>query len=215
MIHEIGSQNSIFNQFLSEVRDENIQKDRARFRRNMERLGEIFAYEVSKDLEYSAREVITSLGSADMRLPNQFPVLATIMRAGIPFHQGMLNYFDRSDSAFVSAYRKHDKDKGDFHIEVDYLSCPDLTDRDLVIADPMLATGSSMVLVHKALLEKGKPGHNHIVALLATKEGLNYVRKNAPKNTTFWLGAIDDELTAQAYIVPGLGDAGDLSYGEK
>lgn len=215
MVHEIGLQNSIFNQFLSEVRDQKIQLDRARFRRNMERMGEIFAYEVSKVLDYTTAEVITTLGSADMRLPKQFPVLATIMRAGLPFHQGLLNYFDHADSAFVSAYRKHSKDQGDFIIEVDYMSCPDITDRELIIADPMLATGSSMVMVHKALLEKGKPVHNHIVTLLATKEGLNYVRKNTPKNTTIWVGAIDDELTAQAYIVPGLGDAGDLSYGQK
>lgn len=215
MINEIGLQNSIFNQFLSEARDQRIQTDRARFRRNMERLGEIFAYELSKVLEYETSEVITTLGSASMRLPKQYPVLATIMRAGLPFHQGMLNYFDHADSAFVSAFRKHSKDKGDFIIEVDYMSCPDLNDRELVIADPMLATGSSMVMVHKALLEMGKPSHNHIVTLLATKEGLNYVRKNAPKNTTIWVGAIDDELTAQAYIVPGLGDAGDLSYGQK
>lgn len=215
MINELGLQNSIFNQFLSEVREQKIQTDRARFRRNMERLGEIFAYELSKVLEYKTTEVVTTLGTADMRVPKQFPVLATIMRAGLPFHQGLLNYFDHADSAFVSAYRKHSKDEGDFIIEVDYMSCPDLTDRELVLIDPMLATGSSMAKVHQSLLENGKPRHNHIVTLLATREGLSYVRKNTPKNTTFWIGAIDDELTAQAYIVPGLGDAGDLSYGAK
>lgn len=215
MINEIGRQNSIFNQFLTEVRDKDVQTDRARFRRNMERCGEIFAYELSKVLEYETREVITTLGAADMRVPKQFPVLATILRAGLPFHQGLLNYFDHADSAFVSAFRKHSKDEGDFIIEVDYMSCPDLTGRELVLSDPMLATGSSMVKVHQALLDNGAPIHNHIVSLLATREGLAYVRKNAPRNTTIWVGAIDDELTAQAYIVPGLGDAGDLCYGPK
>ncbi len=215
MIHEIGSKNSIFNQFLREVRDQDIQNDRARFRRNMERMGEIFAYEVSKELDYELIDVTTTLGSAAMQVPSSFPVLATIMRAGLPFHQGMLNYFDHADSAFVSAYRKHSKDEGEFIVEVDYMSCPDLDGKELIIADPMLATGTSMVKVHKALLKKGKPVHNHIVTLLATKEGISHVRKNAPPNTTIWVGAIDDELTAQAYIVPGLGDAGDLSYGLK
>ncbi len=215
MIHEIGRQNSIFNQFLREIRDKNIQTDRLRFRRNMERMGEIFAYELSKVLDYKTEEVITPLGEAVMRVPERLPVLATIMRAGLPFHQGMLNYFDQADSAFVSAYRKHMKNEDDFKVKVEYLSCPDLTGRDLVIADPMLATGTSMVLVHKALMSRGAPAHNHIVTLLASEEGIAYVRKNLPENTTIWVGAIDDELTAQSYIVPGLGDAGDLSYGKK
>jgi|SRR5690554_2191281 len=215
MIREIGLQNSIFNQFLREVRDEKIQTDRARFRRNMERLGEIFAYEISKGFDYKVEDVTTSLGSANMRLPVQYPVLATIMRAGLPFHQGLLNYFDHADSAFASAFRTHSKDKGDFIINIDYLSCPNLDKKELIIADPMLATGSSMVKVLQALLKNGKPTHIHIVTLLATKEGISRVKKGAPANTTIWVGAIDDELTAQAYIVPGLGDAGDLSYGIK
>lgn len=215
MIQEIGLQNSIFNQFLREVRDEKIQVDRARFRRNMERLGEIFAYEISKGFDYKVEDVTTSLGSATMRLPVSYPVLATIMRAGLPFHQGLLNYFDHADSAFVSAFRTLSKDKGDFKIEVDYMSCPNLDKKELIIADPMLATGSSMVKVLQALLKNGKPAHIHIVTLLATKEGINRVKKGMPSNTTIWVGAIDDELTAQAYIVPGLGDAGDLSYGIK
>lgn len=215
MIREIGLQNSIFNQFLREVRDEKIQMDRARFRRNMERLGEIFAYEISKGFDYKVEDVTTTLGSANMRVPVSYPVLATIMRAGLPFHQGFLNYFDHADSAFVSAYRTHSKDKGDFIIEVDYLSCPNLDKKEVIIADPMLATGSSMVKVLQALLKNGSPSHIHIVTLLATKEGISRVKKSAPSNTTIWVGAIDDELTAQAYIVPGLGDAGDLSYGIK
>ncbi len=215
MVHELGKQNSIFNQFLREVRDENIHTDRARFRRNMERLGEIFAYELSKSLEYKTEDVITPLGTAVMQVPSEQPVLATIMRAGLPFHQGMLNYFDHADSAFVSAYRKHANNDDDFTVEVEYMSSPNIDGKQLIIADPMLATGSSMVLSHKALMRKGKPAHTHIVTLLASLEGVNFVRKNLPKNTTLWVGVIDDELTAQAYIVPGLGDAGDLSYGSK
>jgi uracil phosphoribosyltransferase len=215
MIHEIGRNNSIFNQFLKEIRDKDIQLDRARFRRNMERMGEIFAYELSKTLDYKAEEVTTLLGTANMRVPEQYPVLATIMRAGLPFHQGLLNYFDHADSAFVSAYRKHKKGQEHFTIEVEYLSSPSLDGRILVLSDPMLATGSSMYRVFQALLEKGKPEHTHIVALIASHEGVAYLRKKMPEASTLWLGAIDDELTAQAYIVPGLGDAGDLSYGKK
>lgn len=215
MVNEIGLKNSIFNQFLREVRDENIQTDRLRFRRNMERTGEILAYEVSKALEYKTEEVITPLGSAQMRILKDPPILATILRAGLPFHQGFLNYFDSADSAFVSAFRKHEKDQGDFKVDVEYMSCPDLTDRELILVDPMLATGTSMVHVYNALVSKGKPVHTHIVSLLATKDGIEHVRMNLPKSTTIWAGAVDDALTAQAYIVPGLGDAGDLSYGKK
>lgn len=216
MTHELGKGNSIFNQFLREVRDENIHTDRARFRRNMERLGEIFAFELSKSLTYKTEEVTTPLGTAVMQVIEEQPIFATIMRAGLPFHQGLLNYFDAADSAFVSAYRKHSsKNDDEFTVEVEYMSSPSVEGKQLVIADPMLATGSSMVLSHKALMRKGKPAHTHIVALLATREGINYCRKHMPKNTTYWIGVIDDELTAQSYIVPGLGDAGDLSYGSK
>jgi uracil phosphoribosyltransferase len=215
MIHEIGKPNSIFNQFLREVRDEAIHSDRARFRRNIERMGEIMAYELSKNLDYKVEDVSTPLGMASMRTPSSWPVLATILRAGLPFHQGFLNYFDQADSAFVSAYRKHKKDDDDFHIEIEYMSSPSVEGKELIIIDPMLATGRSMALVHKALSSRGKPSHSHIVSLLATDEGIRHVRKNLPENITLWVGAIDDELTAQAYIVPGLGDAGDLSYGKK
>ncbi|HKL39977.1 MAG TPA: uracil phosphoribosyltransferase [Cryomorphaceae bacterium] len=215
MIHELGKQNSIFNEFLRQVRDEEIQKDRLRIRRNMERLGEIFAYEISKTLDYQTTEVTTSLGTAVMRVPERLPVLATIMRAGLPFHQGFLNYFDGADSAFVSAYRKHLKNVDEFEVKVEYLSSPSLKGKELIIADPMLATGTSMALVHNALIDKGKPEHVHIAALLASKEGIEHLKKNLPKNMTLWIGAIDDELTAQSYIVPGLGDAGDLCYGSK
>jgi uracil phosphoribosyltransferase len=181
----------------------------------MERLGEIFAYELSKTLDFETEEVITSLGTANMQVPKEFPVLATIMRAGLPFHQGLLNYFDRADNAFVSAYRKHKKGQDEFTIHVQYLSSPSLKGRTLVLSDPMLATGASMVRVFEALLEKGMPSHIHVVSLIASHEGIAYLRKKLPGNTTLWVGAIDDELTAQAYIVPGLGDAGDLAYGEK
>jgi uracil phosphoribosyltransferase len=215
MIHELGLSNSIFNEFLRQVRDEHMQQDRLRMRRNMERLGEIFAYELSKTFDYETEDVTTPLGQAVMRVPKSLPVLATILRAGLPFHQGFLNYLDGADSAFVSAYRKYLKNEGDFEVKVDYLSCPELDGRDLVICDPMLATGSSMVLVHNALLGKGKPRHVHICALVACQEGIDYVRKRLSDNLTLWVGAIDDELTAQAYIVPGIGDAGDLCYGKK
>ncbi|HKL02433.1 MAG TPA: uracil phosphoribosyltransferase [Cryomorphaceae bacterium] len=215
MIHELGKANSIFNQFLGELRDESQHHDRLRFRNNLQRLGEIFAYEISKDLDYVAKDIVTPLGEVTMRMPGQFPVLATVLRAGVPFHSGFLNYFDRSDSAFVSAFRKRLANDEDFKVEVEYMSSPDLEGKELIIVDPMLATGRSMVLVYRDLIKKGKPKNIHIAAVLATKEGIDNVRKNLPPNTKFWVGAIDDELTAQSYIVPGLGDAGDLSYGKK
>jgi len=215
MIHEIGKENSIFNQFLSEARSEKLHGDSSRFRKNIERMGEILAYELSKKLDYTTEEIITPLGSSDMRVLKSQPVLATILRAGLPLHQGMLNYFNKAESAFISAYRKPLKNQDEFEVEIEYLSSPELDGKELILTDPMLATGTSMVLVHKALMANGKPDHNHIVAIIATMEGINYVKKNLPKNTTFWVGAIDDELTAQSYIVPGLGDAGDICYGKK
>lgn len=214
MVHIIGKQNSIFNQYIAEIRDEIVQKDSMRFRRNMERMGEIIAYEISKTFEYQEREVITPLGAAQVSTCVKQPVIATILRAGLPLHQGVLNYFDRSENAFVSAYRKHHKD-GSFDIQVEYLSSPDLTGKDLILCDPMLATGSSMVLAYKALLQRGKPKHTHIVSVIASVEGVEYVKKQLPENVTIWTGAVDEELTVQSYIVPGLGDAGDLAYGNK
>lgn len=215
MIKELGKQNSLFNRFLSELRSEEIQKDGLRFRRNLERLGEIFAYEISKTLVYKEKEVVTPLGTSMMSLPVEFPVLATILRAGLPIHQGLLNYFDYADSAFVSAYRKYSKDKK-FTIKLDYISAPTIDKRVLIISDPMLATGGSVIASLKGLLENGKPKHIHVVCALASDVGINNVkRKFSLKNLTIWVGAIDGELTAQAYIVPGLGDAGDLAYGSK
>ncbi len=207
--------NSILNQFVAEMRDLNIQADSMRFRRNMERIGEIFAYEISKTLQYESREVTTPLGSALMELPAEQPVLATILRAGLPFHNGFLNYFDKGGNAFVSAYRKHHKD-GKFTIQMEYISSPVLDDKTLIITDPMLATGSSIVLTYKELLTKGKPRQTHIVTIIACTDGIEYIKRNLSfENITIWAAAIDSELTAQAYIVPGLGDAGDLAFGTK
>ncbi len=215
MVQNLGAQNSIFNQYIAEIRDSVIQQDSLRFRYNMERMGAIFAYEISRQLEYEAREVVTSLGTAEVPVLKQYPVLATILRAGLPLHRGMLNVFDRSDNAFVSAYRKHSKD-GRFEIQVEYVSGPDLTDKVLIVSDPMLATGASLVLSYKELLAKGKPSHTHIVTLIASTQGIDYIKRYLPaQDVTLWVGAVDDELTAQAYIVPGLGDAGDLAFGSK
>jgi uracil phosphoribosyltransferase len=215
MVKNLGAQNSIFNQYISEIRDSVIQQDSLRFRYNMERMGSIFAYEISEELDYEIKEVTTPLGVAEVPVLKSFPVLATILRAGLPLHRGMLNIFDKSENAFVSAYRKHSKD-GHFNIQVEYVSGPDLTNRVVILSDPMLATGASLALSYKALIVKGKPLHTHIVTLIASTQGIDYLKRNLPTDdVTLWVGAIDDELTAQAYIVPGLGDAGDLAYGNK
>ncbi|OFY85263.1 MAG: uracil phosphoribosyltransferase [Bacteroidetes bacterium RIFCSPLOWO2_12_FULL_35_15] len=214
MVRIIGNHNSIFNHFISEIRDENIQKDSMRFRRNIERMGEIMAYEISKVFTYEIREVVTPLGISNISLLKEQPVIASILRAGLPLHQGLLNYFDRADNAFISAYRKHHKD-GTFDIQLEYVASPEITDKVLVLCDPMLATGASIVHTYKALLLRGKPKHTHIVSLIASLEGVDYAKKHLPENVTIWCGAIDEELTAQSYIVPGLGDAGDLAYGKK
>lgn len=205
---------SVFNQILSEIRDQKIQKDRLRFRRNIERCGEIFAYEISKELNFEEKEVKTPLGLSKDYLIQDQPVLITILRAGLPLHQGLLNVLDNADNGYISAYRKHHKD-GSFDIELEYLACPSLEGRTIILSDPMLATGSSMVLAYKALLSKGKPKHCHVVSLIASAEGVEYTKKHLPKNSTIWVGAVDQEMTAQSYIVPGLGDAGDLAFGTK
>jgi uracil phosphoribosyltransferase len=214
MVHNLSHNNSIINQYISEIRDVEIQKDRMRFRKNLERMGEIFAYELSKTLDYEVREVTTPLGIADVPVLKDQPIVGTILRAGMPLHQGILNFFDAADNAFISAYRKHHKD-GTFDIKLEYVSSPMLTDRILILCDPMLATGSSIVMTYKALLERGIPRHTHIVSALASMQGVNHVKSHLSSNITIWAGAIDEELTAQAYIVPGLGDAGDLAYGTK
>lgn len=214
MLHNLSSQSSLFNQFIRELRDEHIQKDRMRFRRNLERIGEIMAYEISKTLPHSEKEVSTPLGAAVVDTPDDEPVLCAIMRAAIPMHQGFLNYFDKADNSFVAAYRRHHKG-GHFEIEVDYSSAPPLEGRTLIIIDPMLATGSSIELVYKTLIRKGAPDKIHIAAAIASTAGIQHVKSKLPENTTIWVGAVDLELTAQAYIVPGLGDAGDLAFGRK
>ncbi len=214
MVHVLGAQNSIFNQYISEIRDLNVQKDSMRFRRNLERMGEIMAYEISKTLTYESRDITTPLGIAPVSVPKEQPVIATILRAGLPLHHGLLNYFDKAQNAFISAYRKHHKD-GTFDIQVEYMASPELAGKVLILSDPMLATGASLVLTYQALMSRGIPDHTHVVALIASSEGIEYARRNLPANVTLWIGAVDEELTAQSYIVPGLGDAGDLAYGVK
>ena len=214
MVHNLSLQNSLINQFVAELRDVNIQNDRMRFRKNLERLGEIFAYEISKTLKFEVTEVTTPLGMASVPMIKEHPIVGTILRAGLPLHYGLLNYFDMADNAFVSAYRKHHKD-GTFDIKLEYIGSPSLGNRTLILCDPMLATGSSMVMTYKAMMEKGTPSHTHIVCALASIQGIEYVKRHLPENVTIWAAAIDEELTAQSYIVPGLGDAGDLAFGGK
>ena len=209
----LNKTNSIANHYLAELRDVDAQKDSMRFRRNMERLGEVFAYEISKKLNFEEFEIQTPLGLANINLLAQMPVLATILRAGLPLHQGMLNVFDQSNSAFISAYRKNKK-SGNFVIQVEYVATPDLEGKTVIICDPMLATGQSMVLCCKELLANHKIKALHIVCVIASQVGIEHVKANLP-NAHLWIGAIDEELTTKAYIVPGLGDAGDLAFGEK
>lgn len=186
-----------------------------RFRRNLERMGEIFASELSKKLEYVPHEVTTPLGKAAGWTLKEQPVLATILRAGLPLHQGLLNYFDQADNTFISAYRKHEGDADSFEVEIEYLSSPSLQDREVILCDPMLATGTSMVLAYQAILQRGQPRHVHVVSVIASRAGVDFVQQSLPANTTLWLGAVDPDLTARGYIVPGLGDAGDLAFGAK
>jgi len=214
VVNILGNKHSIVNQYMSEIRDVTIQKDSMRFRRNIERVGEIMAYEISKTMEYEVEEITTSLGIATGSRLKEQPVIGSILRAGLPLHNGVLNVFDNAANAFISAYRKSHK-LGGVDIQIDYLSSPELADKVLILCDPMLATGTSMVLTYKKLLERGTPRHTHIISVIASSEGLSYARKFLPENVTLWLGAVDEELTAQAYIVPGLGDAGDLAYGNK
>ena len=215
MVNVLCSSDSILNQFMAEIRDMDIQKDSLRFRRNLERIGEIFAYEISKKLKYEMKEVTTAFGIANVPVFLQFPVLATIFRAGLPFHQGFLNFFDQSENAFISTYRKTHKDRS-FSMSIAYSSIPEVEGKVLILCDTLVATGSSMLMTYKELISKGRPSHTHIVSILASVEGLENLKKHLPQDeVTIWLGGVDDELTAQAYIVPGLGDAGDLAYGKK
>ena len=215
-LHILSQQNTVLNKFIAEIRDKSIQRDSMRFRRNMERIGEVTAYEISRTLNYSPRVVETPLGEANVQTIDDRLVIATILRAGLPYHQGFLNYFDDAQNAFVSAYRKSTKD-GKFTVKVEYISCGSLEGKTLLLVDPMLATGSSLVLAYNALCERGgEPLHTHVAAVIASEQGIDYVEKNMPRQTTtIWAAAVDEELTSRSYIVPGIGDAGDLAYGEK
>jgi len=213
MIVNLSQQHSLISNWVGELRNVNVQADRMRFRRNLERIGEVAAYEISKVLPFVEMEIQTPLGIAEHKVLREQPVLATILRAGLPLHQGLLNYFDKADNAFISAYRKHNKD-GSFEISLDYVSCPELENRVVIISDPMLATGSSLVKTIHFLKEEGHPREIHIVAAIACTVGIEYVQREEP-SVTIWCGDIDDELTAKGYIVPGLGDAGDLAFGTK
>ena len=215
-LHILNRQNTVLNKFIAQIRDKEVQKDSMRFRRNLERIGEITAYEISKTLGYAPRTAETPLGEAVVQTIDDRIVVATILRAGLPYHQGFLNYFDDAQNAFVSAYRKSTKD-GKFTVKVEYISCGDLEGKTLLLVDPMLATGSSLVLAYQALCERGGvPAHTHVAAVIASEQGIDYVQRNMPKQTTtVWAAAVDEALTSRSYIVPGIGDAGDLAFGEK
>ena len=214
-IVNLGDTTSILNKFVAELRDVDIQKDSLRFRRNVERIGEIMAYEISKEFHYSTKDIQSPLGIAPMNTPDDQIVISTILRAGLPFHQGFLRYLDNAENAFVSAYRKY-KDRLNFDIHIEYIASPRLTGKTLIISDPMLATGSSMELAYEALLTKGVPGHVHVASIISSKQALEYLQKKMPDDkTTIWIAALDNDLDDHSYIVPGLGDAGDLAFGEK
>lgn len=215
MIHVLSHNHSIIQQFITEIRDKEVQKDRMRFRRNMERMGECIAYEISKQLTYRMKDVETPLGMASCWQLDEDVVLGTILRAGLPLHHGMLNVFDKADNAIISAYRKHSSEV-DFEIEIEYMSSPSLEGKTLILSDPMLATGMSMVSAYKVLtVQRGQPSKIHVVSVVASEQGLEYVRKYLPQNVEYWIVVLDPEMNAKSYIVPGIGDAGDLSFGEK
>ena len=215
-LHILSQQNTVLNKFIAEIRDKRIQRDSMRFRRNMERIGEITAYEISKAFSYKPCVVETPLGEATVEMIDEQIVVATILRAGLPYHQGFLNYFDDAQNAFVSGYRKRTKD-GKFTVKVEYISCGSLERKTMLLVDPMLATGSSAALVYEALVEKGgMPAHTHVASIIGSEQGVDYVQRHMPHATTsLWCAAVDEELTSRSYIVPGIGDAGDLAYGEK
>ena len=214
MVIDLSKNNSLLNHWVAELRDVNVQNDRMRFRRNIERIGEVAAYELSKTLQFKSVEITTPLGIAPTQLLTEQPVLATILRAGLPLHQGMLNYFDKADNAFISAYRKHHPD-GSFEISLEYLSCPNLNGRVLILCDPMLATGASLVETIQAIQKTYTPSQIHIVVTIASQKGIEHVEKELGADTPIWCAAIDPILNDKSYIVPGLGDAGDLAFGSK
>ncbi|MCR8667189.1 uracil phosphoribosyltransferase [Aestuariibaculum sp. M13] len=214
-IHNISTENSILNSFIAEMRDVNIQKDSMRFRRNIERIGEILGYEMSKTLNYSTQEITTPLGISKMNLIKNNIVLCSILRAGVPLHNGLLNYFDKAENAFISAYRHHKHNPESFEIIVEYLACPSLKDKILILADPMLATGQSMIATYEALKPFGTPKEVHLVSLIGAPEGVDLVNTHFDTNCHLWIATIDEKLDENSYIVPGLGDAGDLAFGQK
>jgi len=215
-VHHLCENNSVLNHFIAEIRDITVHRDRLRFRKNIERIGEIIAYEISKSLNYKSLLVQTPLGRCNIPLISDKVVLATILRAGLPFHQGFLEIFDNAENAFVSASRKYNQDHTRFEIVVEYLSSPSIEGKTLIIVDPMLATGGSLDLAYRALLKRGEPAKVHVACIIASRKGIELVQTILPKEkTTIWAAAIDPELNDRAYIVPGLGDAGDLAYGEK
>jgi uracil phosphoribosyltransferase len=213
-VYNFSDYSSVYNKFLSELRDINTQKDSMRFRKNLERIGEISAYEISKKLDKKNQITTTPLGVSGTYVPLNNLVLATILRAGLPLHNGLLKYFDSAENCFISAYRKHTS-KDDFEVEIQYMASPNLNDKVVLLSDPMLASGKSMVLAYKALLENGTPKKIHVVSVIGSQQGVDFISKNMPDNTTLWIGAIDTKMTSQSYIVPGLGDAGDLAFGIK
>ncbi len=215
LVHNISKENSILNTFLSEIRNINIQNDRMRFRRNIERIGEILAYELSKSLNYKSETIKTPLDNCEISLPTNDIVLCSILRAGVPLHNGLLNYFDNAENAFISAYRHHKDNPESFEIVVEYLACPDLENKTLILADPMLATGQSMVATFEALKPFGNPKSTHLVSVIGAKEGVAFIDRHFDDNTHLWIGAIDEKLNKKGYIIPGLGDAGDLAFGQK
>ena len=215
-VYNLSTENSIVNQFIAELRDVNVHNDSMRFRKNLERVGRIIAYEISKKLVYKTQNVQTPLGISEVPLCPEQIVLATILRAGLPFHQGFLDMFDKAENAFVSAFRKYKRDHSSFQIVVEYMSSPSLEDKVLILADPMLATGSSMELAYHGLLQRGMPKHIHLASAIASKQGIEYVSQIFPEErTSIWTAVIDPELDEHSYIVPGLGDAGDLAFGQK
>ncbi len=214
-IHHIEKNNSILNKFIAEIRDISIQQDSLRFRKNISRIGEVLGYELSKYLSYQATEIKTCLGSKSVNLPTNNIVLCSILRAGLPLHQGLLNYFDDAESAFISAYRKHSNTNNDSEIVVEYFATPSLENKTLLLADPMLATGQSLIAVYEAIKKQGVTNEIHIVSVIASTEGIDFIKNRFPENTHLWIAAIDDSLNDKGYIIPGLGDAGDLAFGIK
>ncbi len=215
LIHNLSDENSILNTFMSEIRDQHIQKDRMRFRRNIERIGEVIGYEMSKSLNYESTKIETPLDISLINLPKDDIVLCSILRAGVPLHNGLLNYFDTAENAFISAYRQHKENPETFDIVVEYLACPSLEGKTLILADPMLATGQSMVATFEALLPFGKPKSVHLACVIGAKKGVDFISNYFSEDTHLWIAAIDETLNSKGYIIPGLGDAGDLAFGEK